>query len=158
MLQKKYFVRKRLPGLVYSFTENGLELPFPDITNKAFTSCTDEKRLKQLLPYVEKNAAVNAEKFNKIPALIKNHMSKHSFAVAELLKSDSDSPFASGLTTLIMKLGPGLIGKGRKRFWDRQMSKGFGSLLIRMRTRDLSRSLANELIRLTTSSPDRNLA
>lgn len=155
MTDEKYLIKNKLPGLSYVFTVNGIELPVLDITHPGFISGIDENRLKKLIPYVEKNAEKNAEKFNKIPKYIKNYFIKHSFTMAELLQNETS--FATGISTLMMKMGPNLIGKGRKRFWDRSVSKGFGSLLIRMRMRDISRCQAEELIPLLNGSPEKNL-
>ena len=155
MMHKKYLIKNKLSGLSYAFTMNGVELPVLDITHPDFISSIDENRLKTILPYIEKNADKNAEKFNKIPAFIKNYFAKHSFAMAELLQNESS--FATGISTLMMKLGPNLIGKGKKRFWDRLVSKGFGSLVIRMRMRDISKCQAEALIPLLNKTPEKNL-
>ena len=155
MTNEKYFMKNKLPGLSYVFTTNGVELPVLDITHPGFISSIDENRLKRLIPYIEKNAEKNAEKFNKIPTFIKNYFIKHSFAMAELLKNETS--FATGISTLMMKLGPNLIGKGKKRFWDRSVSKGFGSLVIRMRMRDISKCQAEAIIPLLNKSPEKNL-
>lgn len=157
MTNKLYTIRNKIPELSYAFTLNGVELPVLDITHPYFVSCTDDKILKKLLPYVEKNADENAEKFNKIPAFIKRFFIKHSFAMAELLQIENQNTFASGITTIMMKLGPRLIGKGRKRFLDRQVNKGFGSLVIRMRARDVSICQAEALIPLLIKSPGKDL-
>jgi len=157
MTDKLYPVRNKIPELSYAFTSNGIELPVLDITHPYFVSATDENTLKKLLPYVEKNAEKNAEKFNKIPAFIKRFLSKRSFAMAELLQIQEENNFASGITTLMMKLGPQLIGKGKNRFWDRQMNKGFGPLVIRMRVRDISKCQAEAIIPLLIKSPEKNL-
>ncbi len=152
-----YKIKNKLPGLSYTSTMNGVELPVLDITHPDFISSIDENKLKKMLPYVTKNAEKNAEKFNKIPAFIKNYFAKHSFAMAELLQNENESSFASGISTLMMKLGPNLIGKGRRRFWDRQVTKGFGALLIRMRVRDISICQAKELIPLLKKSQGKNV-
>ena len=157
MAERLYKIKNKIPELSYAFTLNGVELPVLDITHPYFVSCTDEKILQKLLPYVEKNAEKNAEKFNKIPTFIKRFLSKRSFAMAELLQVEGENSFASGITTLMMKLGPRLIGKGRKRFWDRQVNKGFGALVIRMRVRDISKCQKMELIPLLQKSPEKNL-
>jgi hypothetical protein len=157
MTNALYTIKKKIPGLSYAFTSNGVELPVLDITHPCFISCTNEKILNKLLPYVQKNADKNAEKFNKIPAFYKRYLIKHSFAIAELLQVEDQNTFASGITTIMMKLGPGLIGKGKKRFWDRQMNKGFGPLVIRMRARDISKCQADVLIPVLTNSPGKDL-
>jgi hypothetical protein len=157
MTTELYKIKSKIPELSYAFTENGIELPVLDITHPYFISCTDERTLNKLLPYVEKNAEENAEKFNKIPAFIRRYLIKHSFAMAELLQVEKQNMYASGLTTIMMKLGPRLLGKGRKRFWDRQVNKGFGALVIRMRARDISKCLADALNPLLTTSPGKGL-
>ena len=113
-----YTIKNKVPELSYAFTLNGIELPVLDITHPYFVSSIDENKLKKMLPYVEKNAERNAEKFNKIPVFIKNFLAKRSFAMAELLQKEKENTFATGISTLMMKLGPKLIGKGKKRFWD----------------------------------------
>ena len=157
MTDELYTIKNKIPELSYAFTVNGIELPVLDITHPYFVSCTDEETLKKLLPYVEKNAEENAEKFNKIPAFIKRFLINHSFAVAELLQVERQNEFASGITTMMMKLGPKLIGKGKKRFLDRQMNKGFGALVIRMRARDISKCQAEALMPLLIKSPGKDL-
>jgi hypothetical protein len=157
MAGKLYKIRNKVAELSYAFTLNGVELPVLDITHPYFKSCTDEKILKNLLPYVEKNAEKNAEKFEKIPAFIKRFLAKRSFAMAELLEHDEENTFASGMTTLMMKLGPQLIGKGKKRFWDRQVNKGFGSLVIRMRVRELCKCQAETLVPLLLKYPEKDI-
>lgn len=158
MRERIYKITNKLPGLSYCFTLSGVELPVLDITHPDFVSSTDEKVLARLLPYVEKNAEENAEKFKKIPAFIKRYWARNSFAMNELLQMEGESAFASGITTLMMKLGPRLIGKGKKRFWDRQMTKGFGSLAIRIRARDISRLQAEALTPLLERNPGRDIS
>jgi hypothetical protein len=157
MADELYKIKNKIPELSYAFTLNGVELPVLDITHPDFVSCTDEKILQKLLPYVEKNAEKNAEKFNKIPAFIKGFLAKRSFAMTELLQTGEENTFASGITTLMMKLGPRLIGKGKKRYWDRQVNKGFGALVIRMRVRDISKCQAKAIIPLLIESPKKDL-
>jgi hypothetical protein len=155
MAAELYPIRNKLAGLSYAFTLNGVELPVLDITHPGFAAGIDEKKLAKLLPYVEKNADRNANKFNNLPAWLKRYFARRSFAMAELLET-RDS-FASGISTLMMKMGPQLVGKGKKRFWDRQVTKGFGALVIRMRARDIGRCLAAETTPLLRKSPGKNL-
>jgi len=155
MSTRVYYIKNKLPGLFYAFTMNGVELPVLDITHPEFISSIDENKLKKMLPYIEKNAENNANKFNRMPAFIQKYFAKHSFAMAELLGNESS--FASGISNLMMKMGPNLIGKGKRRFWDRQVTKGFGSLVIRMRMRDISLCQASAPIPLLQKSPERDL-
>lgn len=155
MRNKSYLIKNKLPGLSYVFTMNRVELPVLNITHPEFISSLDEDKLKKMLPYVERNAEKNAEKFNNIPKFIKKYFARHSFAMAELLQTESS--FASGISTLMMKLGPNLIGKGRNRYWDRQVTRGFGALVIRMRARDMSRCQADAMIPSLIKSPEKDI-
>jgi hypothetical protein len=157
MANEFYPIKNKISELSYAWTLNGVELPVLDITHPLFIASIDENQLKKMLPYVEKNAEKNAEKFNKIPAFVKNYFAKHSFAMAELMANKEENTFASGISTLMMKLGPQLIGKGKKRFWDRQVNKGFGALVIRMRVRDISKCQADAIIPLLIKSREKNL-
>ena len=152
-----YTIRKKVPGLSYAFTENGVELPVLDITHPLFISSIDEVKLKEMLKKAEKNAEETAEKFNNMPALITKFLTNHSFTMSELLQHKGDNAFLSGVSTLMLKLGPGLIGKGRKRFLDRLASRGIGGIVLRMRVRDLSKCQAKALIPILRKSPDKNL-
>jgi len=126
-----YTIRKKVPGLSYVFTENGVELPVLDITHPLFVSSIDEVKLKEMLKKAEKNAEETAEKFNNMPALITKFLTNHSFTMPELLQHKGDNAFLSGVSTLMLKLGPGLIGKGRKRFLDRLASRdGRGKIFL----------------------------
>ena len=157
MKTELYTIKNKVPELSYAFTINGVELPVLDITHPYFVASIDDNKLKKMLPYVEKNAERNAEKFNKIPFFIKNFLAKRSFALAELLQGEKGETFATGISTLMMKLGPHLIGKGKKRFWDRQVNKGFGALVIRMRVRDISKCQAEAIIPLLKKSNEKDI-
>jgi hypothetical protein len=157
MAAELYTIKNKIQGISYAFTLNGIELPVLDVTHPDFLSYTNEKILNKLFPYVQKNAEKNAEKLNKIPGFYKRYLINHSFATAELLKPEGQNEFASGITTIMMKLGPKLLGKGKKRFWDRQMNRGFGPLVIRMRARDISKCQAEVLIPLLRQSNAKGL-
>jgi hypothetical protein len=43
----------------------------------------------------------NAEKFNKIPAFIKNFLANRSFAMAELLQNNEGDAYATGISTVL---------------------------------------------------------
>jgi hypothetical protein len=152
-----YTLKKKVPGLSYAFTGNGVELPVLDITHPLFYNSIDEVKLKEMLKHAEINAEKTAEKFNRMPAFIMKFLAKRSFTVAELLQSKGDNAYLSGVSTLMLKLGPNLIGKGRKRFLDRLAAKGIGGIVLRMRLRDLSKCQAKALVPILRKSPDKNL-
>lgn len=147
-----YPVRNKIKGLFYAFTLEGVELPVLDITHPLFLSGIDEARLKRLLGKAEKSADETADKFNNMPGYIKKFFAKRSFIMAELLREKQDKEFLTGISTLMLKLGPELIGKGRKRYLDRLASRGIGGIVLRMRARDISKCLAESVIPLLSKS------
>ena len=157
MTSDLYTIKNKKPGLSYAFTGNGVELPVLDITHPLFISSIDEVKLKEMLKKAEKNAEKTAEKFNNMPPYIMKFLAKRSFTMAELLQHKGDNAFLSGVSTLMLKLGPDLIGKGRKRFLDRLASRGIGGIVLRMRVRELSKCQATALIPILRKSPGKNL-
>jgi len=155
--RETYLIKNKLKGLSYAFTINGIELPVLDTTHPLFLSSIDEVKLKEMLGKSEKTADKTAEKFINMPFYIKKFLAKRSFIMSELLQENGDNAFLTGLSTLLLKLGPSLIGKGRKRFLDRLSSKGIGGIVLRMRVRDISRCLAKSMIPLLARSPEKNI-
>jgi hypothetical protein len=152
-----YTITNKIQGLSYTFTLNKVELPVLDITQPLFISSINEVKLKKMLKEAEKNAEKTAEKFNKMPVFLKKYLANHSFTMSELLQNKGDNVFLSGVSTLMLKLGPGLIGKGRKRFLERLASRGIGGIVLRMRVRDICRCQATALIPILRQSPGKNL-
>jgi hypothetical protein len=152
-----YAIKNKIQGLSYTFTLNNVELPVLDITHPLFISSINEVKLKKMLLEAGKNAEKTAEKFNNMPSFLKTYLANHSFTMSELLQNKGDSAFLSGVSTLMLKLGPGLIGKGRKRFFERLASRGIGGIVLRMRVRDISKCQASALIPILRQSPGKNL-
>jgi hypothetical protein len=152
-----FLIKNKNSKLSYAFTLNGVELPVLDITHPLFISSIDEVNLKEMIRKSEKTADKTADKFINMPVHIKKFLAKRSFIMSELLQENGDNAFLTGLSTLMLKLGPGLIGKGRKRFLDRLSSKGIGGIVLRMRVRDISKCLAKAMIPLLTKSEGKNI-
>jgi len=157
MTNELYLIKNKIPKLSYAFTLNGVELPVLDTTHPLFLSSIDEVKLKEMLRKSEKTADKTAEKFNNMPFYIKKFLAKRSFIMSELLQESGDNAFLTGLSTLMLKLGPNLIGNGRKRFLDRLSSKGIGGIVLRMRVRDISKCLAKSMIPLLERSPGKKI-
>ncbi len=150
-------IKNKFKELSYAYTLNNVELPVLDITHPLFNASIDEVKLKDLLVKSEKTADKTANKFNNMPFWLKKFLAKRSFIMSELLQKQSDGSFLTGLSTLMLKLGPGLIGKGRKRFLDRLSSKGIGGIVLRMRVRDICKCQKRALIPLLIKSPEKDI-
>jgi len=149
--------KKKLQGLSYALMANGIELPVLDVTHPLWLSSVDEKKLAGYLKEAEKEGEKRAESFNKIPAFIKRFFIKHSFIMADLLSEKKDDSFLSGLSTLLLKMGPDIIPGGRKWFFDRLSSKGIGGMVLRMRLKEVAGCQAEMLIPELKNSPGKDL-
>jgi hypothetical protein len=154
---KTYHVKNKIKGLSYAYTLHGIELPALDITHPLFIASIDEIKLKEMLRKTEESADKTADKFNSMPGFLKKFLSNRSFIMAELFRIDGDGAFLTGISTLMLKLGPELIGKGRKRFLDRLSSRGIGGIVLRMRVRDISNCVAGAIIPLLSEHPAKDL-
>lgn len=157
MTNELYLIKNKIPELTYALTLNGVELPVLDTTHPLFLSSIDEVKMKEMLRKSEKTSDKTAEKLINMPFYIKKFLAKRSFIMSELLQENGDNSFLTGLSTLMLKLGPFLIGKGRKRFLDRLSSKGIGGIVLRMRVRDISKCQAKSMIPILISSPEKNI-
>lgn len=149
--------KNKIPGISYAFTMDGIELPVLDITNPLFISSIDEDKLERMIAEIAPEARKRAESFKKIPQFIKRYLSRRSYIMAGMLEMESGSDYVSGLSTMMMKLGPGLIGKGRGKFLDRVGSGASGAVMLRMRTRDLSEFLASSIKNSLKLHPGKDL-
>jgi hypothetical protein len=156
-MEKRILEKKKIAGLTYALTENGIELPVLDITHPLFLKSINEKKLGKMLKEIEQKGEERAESFTKIPAFIKDYMAKRSYIMAGFMLKDTDDTFMSGMSTLMMKFGPELIGKGRKKFFDRLGSKAFGAILLRMRVRDICKLHTDILNTQLTNDREKNL-
>jgi hypothetical protein len=124
---------KKIPGLSYACTGDGIELPVLDITHPLFIESADESAFVRL----SKKAVYKAEIMNNLPGFMKR-------LIARMAKTENTH--LSGMRTLIIKLGPRLI-KGRKiEFWYRLGSRQFNVIAVRIRLRNICRLQAEILI------------
>jgi len=142
-LKKLRTEKNKIPGVCYAFTWDGIELPVLDITHPLFISSIDEGKLEGMITRIAPEARKRAESFNRMPLLIKRFLSKNSFIMAGMLGTKTDNEYVSGLSTMMMKLGPGLIGKGK--VLDRLGAKTSGAIMVRMRARDTASFLADSI-------------
>jgi hypothetical protein len=149
--------KRKIPGISYAFTRDGIELPVLDITHPLFTSSIDEEKLKRMIPEIAPEAKKRAEGFRKMPLFIKRFLAKRSYIMAGMMEMTTGKEYLSGLSTMMMKLGPGLIGKGSNKLLDRLGSRAIGAVMTRMRTRDTSVFLANSIKSSLKAFPGKDL-
>jgi hypothetical protein len=80
-----------------------------------------------------------------------------SLAMGKFRPSDKNAHYVSGMSTLMMKLPPELIGGSMNRFMDRKLASGFTAVTVRMRLRDMCRLQVEALIPKLQASPRKDL-
>lgn len=146
IMAKKIYELKKIPGVFYAFTYNGIELPVLDTTNPLFIESINEEKLNKMIKEIKEKGAKRAECFDKMPSFIKNFLARRSYIMAGFLLKDTDDDFLSGMSTMLMKLGPGFIGRGKKKLLDRLGSQSIGAVTLRMRIRDMC-ALQTDILR-----------
>lgn len=144
-MNKPNQISDRIPGLAYTFTENGIELPVLDITHPQFIASIDEGRLADMSKESAKKVKALSEMSDDQKKTHREQMLR-SFIFGRLFMKHPDDNFLNGMSTYIYKLGPHLIGGGEDREMDRRISMGIGGVAIRMRIRDLCRLQTDALI------------
>jgi len=156
-MENRICEKNKINGVSYAFTDAGIELPVLDITHPLFTESINQEKLDKMLEDIVKNGEKRADKFKKMPGFIKNFLANHSYIMAGFLLKDTDDRYLSGISTLLLKLGPGFIGKGTRKLLDRLASKSFGAVTLRMRVRDISMLQADLLIQPLKKEPEKGL-
>ena len=156
-MEKKIFERNKIAGISYAFTENGIELPVLDITHPLFLKSINEEVLDTMIKEIRQKGDERADSFSRIPSFIKNFMARRSYIMAGFMLKDTEDTYLSGMSTLMMKFGPGLIGRGGGKFFDRLGSKAFGAILLRMRVRDICKLQADILEAQLMNEKNKNL-
>jgi hypothetical protein len=90
---------KKISGISYAKTDNGVELPILDITHPLFVSILDETALDAL----GKEALKQAKSMQK-NSIIK-FLASRSLTLGGFRPTDKNAHYVSGMSTLMMKLG-----------------------------------------------------
>jgi hypothetical protein len=143
--------KNKIHRLSYASTDDGIKLPVLDITHPLFITSIDEKRLADL----QKESAQGVKNLREMPDSLKKHLGENSLIYRGFFLKNPNDTSLSGMSTLMSKLGPHLIGGGKERDIDRKASQGIGPVAARMRLRDLCMMQAHTLIpQLTESEKD----
>jgi hypothetical protein len=151
------YEKRKIPGISYSFTESGIELPILDITHPLFKASIDKTNLEKLRKTIEKTGDKMVIHLKEMPSFLKNFLSQHSYIIAGFLSINKENNFLSGISTLMMKLGPGLIGNGIGKIFERRASRSISSVTLRVRIQDICKLEAEALVTQLIQWPDRNL-
>ena len=127
--------KNKKPGVVYAWTDNGIELPVIDLTNPAFVFEMSEAELNALI-----DAMTRA---SKTPVAVLRSIAPQSILVRGMV--ESAGTFTTGMMTYLNKLGPGNLGDGYAGPLDRQWAASLTPVTFRWRMRDVVGLLAKDL-------------
>lgn len=137
-------------GLVYAFTNEGVELPFIDVTHPEFEVKLTEEEI------AARNAAHLAQERNRAraPLIVRRFLfriyARKSVILTGMIQASKS--FLSGMNTYILKLGAANLGSYAGKI-DRFVAASFPALIIRLRTQNTARLLASGIERPLSESP-----
>ena len=140
--------KDRMHRLSYAYTDDGIKLPVLDITHPLFIESIDEERLADL----QKESAQGVKNLREMPDSLKKHLGENSLIYKGFFLKPPNETSLSGLSTLMSKLGPHLIGNEKERAIDRKASQAIGPVAARMRLRDICMIQTRALIPQLTKS------
>ncbi len=151
------YEKRKIPGISYALTDSGIELPILDITHPLFKASIDKTNLEKLRKAIEKTGDKMVIQLKGMPAFLRNFLSRHSYIIAGFLSISKENNFLSGISTLMMKLGPGLIGNGIGKIFERRASRSISSVTLRLRIQDICKLESEALIPQLIQWPEKNL-
>jgi hypothetical protein len=132
-----------LPALIVAATRDGNELPVIDVTDPRFAVPADPDSLQKLL-----DASSEEERRNRrIPKFIMRWMLKSATKRSRLLRDmfGGNSDFLDGITTYVMKLGVDNLPPPYDSPMDRRVAASPHLTLLRLRTQQVARLIADRL-------------
>lgn len=142
-MKKRIEETRKIPGVCYAFTDDGVELPVPDVTHGAFLLEPGEEELRQR----EEAYLEGMRRWEGLPAPLRRGLSwwfRRRSLLARAGTGAEDS-LLSGMNTYLMKLGPRNLGAGYATALDRKVADELPPFGVRLRLRDQARLLADAL-------------
>jgi hypothetical protein len=138
-------------ALVYAATREGYALPVIDITNPRFAVPDDPESLRQLFA----TSSDEERRRRRIPKFIIQWMLKSAARRSRLVRAvfNGDATFLDGITTYVMKLGADNLPPPYDSPVDKRMAASPHLTLLRLRTQQVARLLADGLVAELASAP-----
>jgi hypothetical protein len=128
--------RDKRPGVLYAYTDGGVELPIIDVTNPAFAVEIDQAQL----PRFTEEQVKSMERWLRAPAFLRAWFARNS-----VLMSSNQSGVLDGMTTYLYKLGPDNLGAGYTKRMDRRVAANIMAVAVRLRFREVVRMMSEDL-------------
>ena len=131
------------PALIVAATRDGIVLPVIDVTDPRFAVPDDPNSLHRLF-----NASHEEERRNRrIPKFIMRWLMKSAARRSRMLQAmvGTDAEFLDGITTYVMKLGADNLSPPYDSPMDRRVAASPHLILLRLRTQQVARLIADAL-------------
>lgn len=142
------------PGVYYTLTDDGVELPIIDVTHPSFAVVNPPD-----LPQRIDSAIENWKRYERMPkpfrVLFLWFFTRQSFLMKGIRKASGT--FLSGMATYMMKLGPDNLGSAYSRKFDKTIASSIPNFFIRMRLQEVARLLAEAINPMLAARAQSNL-
>jgi hypothetical protein len=127
----------RRAGVVYAARDDGLLLPIIDVTHPAFAVTRDEAKWSALV-----DETIDAWGHPRLTRVFLRLLARRSRLIREVFR---DTGSLGGMTTYLLKLGPGNLVEGYARARDRWFASTLMGTMVRARLDTIARLLADDL-------------
>jgi len=137
--------------LIYAATQEGHVLPVIDITNPRFAVPDDPESLRQLFAA----SSDEEQRRRRVPKFIMQWMLKSAARRSRLIRAlfSGDATFLDGITTYVMKLGAANLPPPYDSPVDKRLAASPHMTLLRLRTQQVARLVADGLVAELASAP-----
>jgi hypothetical protein len=137
-------IPRRSAAPIVAPTRDGPELPVIDVTDARFAVPDDPDSLRRLLDL----SSQEERRQRRLPRFILRWLIRSATRRSLLMQAlfGGDRPFLDGLTTYIMKLGPDNLPPPYDSPMDRRMAASPHLTLLRLRTQQIARLVADGLV------------
>ena len=142
--------------LLSAATRDGVILPVIDVTDPRFAIADDPDSRARLFA----QSAAEEERNRRLPAFIMRFLLRRAAKRSRLLRAifGGDASFLDGITTYVMKLGAENLPPSYDNRMDRRVAASAHLKLLRLRTQQVARLLADALAAELAQAPDAPLA
>lgn len=142
----------RARPLLHALTRDGISLPVIDVTDPRFAVPDDAEGLAHLFA----QAAAETRRYRRMPSFIMRFLMRRAARQSLILRAlfSGDASFLDGTTTYVMKLGADNLPPPYDSPADRRVAASTPLTLLRLRTQQVAKLLADGVGAALASTPE----
>jgi hypothetical protein len=155
IMAKKMDGCRRIEGVCYALTADGVELPVVNITHPSFALNPDSEEIHLLREkYIQE-----LESWFKKPRFLQRMLFHFACKRSRILQGlkDAQGEFLSGMSTYLMKLGPLHMDRSFALSYDAKIAKGIPTTNVRIRLRNMAHLMVDNIAPQLQNNPARPL-